>query len=236
MLRETLMDAHVHKRPICVSFIDLANAYGSVRQLVQKHLRFFRSEMVRRIIFNYYDLLATCIHTADWHSKWFQYAVGIYQGCPLSPILFDAVFELFLRHIVQHAGKGYKWLHHPIVLFAAYADDLHITTTTKEENQEALDSCQEWLVWSRTMKAKPKKCKSLARKAFATTAQRRSEDYQSATTWDAYSAYDPKLQIAGQQMTTWIAPGAAQAPPRRPDPCRQPHRQSASPLEHSEAE
>ena len=43
-------------------------------------------------------------------------------------------------------------------LVIGYADDIRIFINLDEYNQVALDSVQEWLVWTKTMAVKPKKC------------------------------------------------------------------------------
>ena len=62
-------------------------------------------------------------------------------------------------------------------------------------NQRALDLTDVFLRWTRCMKAKPAKCRSLAAKAF-TAARSRIKPF----TRRQYSSFDPKLSISGQPI------------------------------------
>ena len=78
-------------------------------------------------------------------------------------------------------------------LHIAYADDLTIVTKTPKANQKTLDEVQSFLEWTRTMAAKPSKCRSLARKVFMLS----SNDDRRYDWSKSYSSYDSRLSIAG---------------------------------------
>ena len=65
-------------------------------------------------------------------------------------------------------------------LILGYADDICNMTSLASHNQAMVNVIQEWLEWSQTMKAKPKKCKS--------------------TAMIGGKPVDPKLMIAGSLM------------------------------------
>ena len=85
--------------------------------------------------------------------------IGLFQGCVLSPGLFKGVFNLLLDYLkpLSHLGYSFKWVNVSSLL-RAFANDLTITTKTPQGNQRALDLAGEWLDWTQTMKAKPRKC------------------------------------------------------------------------------
>ena len=110
-LTEALQDAHRRRRQIVQAWIDLANAYGSVRHnLVQFALAWFHvPELVRRLVFNYYEKLAAMVTTRDWSTDFFAVETGLFQGCVLSTILFDCVFQLLLNLLSRLDDFGYAY-------------------------------------------------------------------------------------------------------------------------------
>ena len=93
-LQEILRDAYDHNRQIVVTWIDLANAYGSVmHNLIQFALEWYHVPLkARRIIFSYYDRLMAKVITINWQTNFFHYDIGLFQGCTMSTILFDTKF------------------------------------------------------------------------------------------------------------------------------------------------
>ena len=196
-LWETLKHAKNSKRSIVTAWIDLANAYGSVRHnLIQFALEWYHvPEGIRQLIFNYYEVLRAQVHTKEWSTSVFTYDIGVFQGCPLSAILFNIVFNLLLDFLAPLSHLAYTFTLSPkphniptqpfthvpcndhtttttttsniVHTFTkAFADDLNLTTTTAKDNQLLLDRTDIWLSWSDTMKAKPRKCVSLAFRQF----------------------------------------------------------------------
>ena len=107
-LWEALKEAKKKQRSIVVSWLDLANAYGSVRHnLIQFALNWYHVPVsIQRIVFNYYEKLSAKVVTREWQTKPFLYDIGLFQGCVLSTILFDCVFNLLLDYLrpLNHIG------------------------------------------------------------------------------------------------------------------------------------
>jgi hypothetical protein len=77
--------------------MDLANAYGSVRHnLIQFALNWYHVPacIQKELIFNYYEKLAAKVQTKQWTTGFFLFDLGLFQGCVLSTILFNCVFQL----------------------------------------------------------------------------------------------------------------------------------------------
>ena len=147
------------------SWIDLANAYGSVpHNLIQFALSWYHIPLfLQELIFNYYELLKATVTTKAWTTAFFCFAIGVFQGCPLSAILFDVVFNLLVDFLSTLKHLGYILKATRISSFTtAFADDLNITTRSPKGNQTVLDLTDTWLSWTRTMRAKPRKCVSIA--------------------------------------------------------------------------
>ena len=64
-----------------------------------------------------------------------------------------------------------------------YADDLTLTAKDPEKCQILLNSVDEFLTWTRTMKAKPVKCKAHAMKKFVPNMQMRQEGHKTQKYW-----------------------------------------------------
>ena len=124
---EALLDAKHNQREIVVSWLDLCNAYGSVKHnLVQFALRWYHvPRWLCDLISNYYDKICASIQTKEWSSATFLFDLGLFQGCVLSCVLFSCVFQLLLDMLGPLAEKhGYHFKDSPLVLHdQAFADD-----------------------------------------------------------------------------------------------------------------
>jgi len=202
MLFEAMREAKDLHRQIVVSWIDLANAYGSVRHnLIQFALNWYHVPLpIQKMIFNYYNKCMAKVVTKEWTSGFFLFDIGLFQGCVLSTILFICVFQLlldFLRPLQEKHGYGFKTVNIK-TLAEAYADDLAIQTKDSKSNQIVCDTTNAWLDWTVTMKAKPKKCVSLGLKQFDNRIK--SETFVPTYPGMTYSPFDPKLTIDNKPM------------------------------------
>ena len=200
-LYELMQNAKREKRQLVISWIDLANAYGSVRHnLIQFALNWYHvPKEIQELIFDYYEKLTAKVQTKAWTTGFFLFDIGLFQGCVLSTILFNCVFQLLLDMLKPLINKGYTIKNTKIVkLSLAYADDLSLVTNSVRGNQEALNRTDSFLVWTETMRAKPKKCISFAAKQFSPRNVAKIE-YTKFQATD-YSPFDPLLTIAGQKI------------------------------------
>ena len=81
-----LLDARSKTKNLCVSWIDLANAYGNVRHLrILFTLEWYYIPVgFSDIIFAYYEGLVASVLVGQEQTKWFRFGIGGYQGCTLS--------------------------------------------------------------------------------------------------------------------------------------------------------
>ena len=165
-LHHALLDARENKRNICVSWLDLANAYGSVRHsMILFTLEWYHvPHEFAEVIYQYYEGLCATVLVGNEFTCWFRFQIGVFQGCTLSTMLFDTAFNtVFQRVSALLSDFGYKYSDSEVVkLILGYADDICNMTSLASHNQAVVNVIQEWLEWSQTMKAKPKKCKSTA--------------------------------------------------------------------------
>jgi Reverse transcriptase (RNA-dependent DNA polymerase) len=200
-LMEALRDAKDCHRQIIIAWLDLANAYGSVRHnLIQFALNWYHvPQTIQAIIFDYYEKLCAKVVTNEWSTGFFLFDIGLFQGCVLSTILFDCVFQLLLDFLQPKQKLGYVFKSTPSVstFIKAYADDLTLITRNTQDMQKSVDLTNTWLTWTQTMKAKPSKCISIGFKMFDKRIKNEKFTPLSST---IYSPFDPCLVINGQRM------------------------------------
>lgn len=199
-LVEALRRVRAEQRAIVISWIDLANAYGSVKHnLIQFALDWYHvPKNIQGLIFDYYEQLCASVTTKEWSTKMFSFDIGLFQGCVLSTILFDCVFNLLLDFLTPMEAKHAVKIDGEIKSFLkAYADDLHLATNTVEGHQLVLDRTDSWLQWTKSMRAKPVKCVCMAFRQFSKSAPPSKFVKVNDT---IYSVYDPQLTIAGKRM------------------------------------
>jgi hypothetical protein len=200
-LFEALRNAKASHRQIVVTWIDLANAFGSVRHnLIQFALDWYHvPKMIQQLIFDYYEKLKAKVQTKGWSTGFFLFDIGLFQGCVLSTILFDCVFQLLLDFLAPLDKKlGYTFKQIDVTkMSSAYADDLSIATKDAAGNQAALDRTDVFLEWTKTMRAKPRKCISLAYRNFD---PRTDSGKYKAIANTVYAPFDPLLTIAGKPV------------------------------------
>jgi len=206
-LLEALRDAKDSYRQIVIAWLDLANAYGSVRHnLIQFALNWYHvPKPVQEMIFDYYEKLCAMVTANDWSTGFFLFDIGLFQGCVLSTILFDCVFQLLLDFLRPKSCLGYTFKSTPTVstFIKAYADDLTLITRNTQDMQLSVDSTNTWLKWTQTMKAKPSKCIALGVKMFEKKIK--NEKYTPIAD-TVYSPFDPRLVIDGLPMRFIVSP------------------------------
>ena len=194
-----LSHAQKHKKDICLTFVDFANAFGSVRHaLIQFALqRYHVPHSVRALLHAYYDFLYAQVQVCDFKTDVFHYGIGVFQGCTASPVLFNMVMQILLDilhqplnlHLGYYFGKrGSSSRDVGRLLGPAFADDLTLVTKSREGSQLLLDLLYGFLLWS-TMRLKVPKCMSIA---FGCLPEHRPEK--------VWSSFDPELSVGGQQI------------------------------------
>ena len=186
-LMEELKDAKSHRRQIYVVWVDLMNAYGRVpHNLLLFALRHYKfPEWLVSYLMRYYDELIVRVVTKDWKTNWFFYLIGLFQGDPLSVVLFLIVFNLLLDLLGNQNDLGYK----PSFSASsssnrAFADDLTLMSSRLDRVMKQIDVMETFLKWTRKMKAKPSKCVSLAMKVVD----------------GVYTSFDPEICIDGSPI------------------------------------
>ena len=78
-LLEALRDANTRYRQIVLTWLDLANAYGSVRHnLLKFALNWYHvPKPIQEMNFDYYEKLCAMVTTNDWSTGFFLFDIGL---------------------------------------------------------------------------------------------------------------------------------------------------------------
>ena len=108
--QEALRDARRYRRSICFAWVDLRNAFGSVRHMFVQHClrRYHFPSHVCKLILNYYERLLAKVSINGGMTHTFHFAVGVFQGCVLSPALFNICFQPVLDAL-HHKAQANGW-------------------------------------------------------------------------------------------------------------------------------
>ena len=166
-LMEELRDAKSKRRQVNAVWIDLMNAYARVpHELIVFALRHFKfpDEVVEYIV-KYYNELIVPVKTRNWKSKWFYYMIGLFQGDHLSVVLFLIAFNLLLDLLQVDRSLGYKLsFSSDPTTNRVFADDLTLLLDRLDRMKRLIELLEEFLAWTRMMRAKPSKCIALGMK------------------------------------------------------------------------
>ena len=182
-LATILAEARRKHKSLAVSWLDLANAYGSVHHmLIQFAMKHYHTPPQLCLILEslYSDLSATIL-TPEWSTPSIPLKIGVYQGDPLSVVVFNTVINTLVDTLQVRNDLGYTLSDstHCINLLQ-YADDTCVIANTPVACQQLLNMVDRWLEWS-GMKAKVVKCHSVV--------------IQSSTG----HTMDPQLTLSGQK-------------------------------------
>ena len=159
-LAAILAEAKKHKS-LVVCWLDLANAYGSVHHsLIQFSIEHYHAPpQFCRALEALYSGLSARVITADWATQCIPLQVGVYQGDPLSVVIFNTVMNMLIDTLQTHMDLGYTITgsRHQVNLLQ-YTDDTCLLANSPASCQHLLSMVYNWLQWS-GMKAK---CHSMA--------------------------------------------------------------------------
>ena len=101
------------------------------------------------------------------HLKPFHYGIGVFQGCVLSPVLFNICFQPLLD-LVSTASKTQEWsytfksdsaINRDV---SAFSDNIEPCSCHQTLCQEQINIFDRYLSWSGSMHAHPNKCSAAA--------------------------------------------------------------------------
>ena len=181
-LLSILQEAQRKRKSLCVCWLDLANAFGSVHHdLITFALAHYHAppELIH-LVSKIYDGLTAVISTKSWTTDPIHLQLGVYQGDLLSVIIFNTVMNTLVDSITQRYSQlGYSLTSvRSKINLLQYADDTSLIGDGPSSCQHLLSLTESWLAWSR-MRANVPKCVSVAIKA------------------SSGKAYNPRLKLKG---------------------------------------
>ena len=173
ILSQLIKEAKKEKKNLVVTWLDIANAYGSIPHSVisaaleAAHI----PEKTQDLISSYYNNVKIRFTTKNFTTEWQKVEKGIITGCTLSVILFSLSMS-WLIESVQGVTKG------PLTSSGQrqansrlLMDDIATTTETVPQTNILLQKVSEKLKWAE-LEARAHKCRSLV--IFKGQVQRRS--------------------------------------------------------------
>jgi len=164
VVSELICHARLNYRSIHLTWFDLKDAFGSVpHSLISSTLH--RNKFPQEII-NYIDTLYSNLKgkvvTPNWSSEVFEFKRGVFQGDPLSPLIFLLSFNPILDYLKSEEKHGYYFnkdsnLRH----VNPFADDFNLATGRRDTHQRIINNINSTVdIMGLTLK--PSKCRSLS--------------------------------------------------------------------------
>ena len=161
-LASTLTDAKKKHKLLTVAWLDRTSAYGNVHHaLIDFALHHYHAPShFCNVVASLYSGLSARVSTDVWNTPSFPLNIGVYQGYPLSGVIFNTVNNTLIDTLNLKKDLGYSLSPSHQVNLLQYADDTCIIASSPAAAQSLLDSTSEWLQWA-DMKAKVPKFHSL---------------------------------------------------------------------------
>ena len=139
VMDEIVKDAKHKNRTCHIAFFDLEDAFGSVpHSLIDLTLeRNFIPPVIRKYFHTLYTHSSAVVQTSKWRSNQFPFKRGVFQGDPISPVIFLLVFNPILQKLQMNSHKGYK-LGEVSHVTTPYADDFCLITRDKRTQQNLI--------------------------------------------------------------------------------------------------
>ena len=183
-LAAVIKSARHRKRSLAIAWLDIANAYGSVHHsLIQYSMAHYHAPPeFCRLLQSWYTGLSATISADNWCTDPVPLRVGVYQGDPLSVVIFLTVMNTLSDTLCRRGDLGFSLPQSTTTInHLLYADDACVISSTPAGCQHLLDMVQRWLEWAQ-LKAKVPKCRSMV--IQASTGKR----------------VNPKLTISGERI------------------------------------
>lgn len=123
----------VSKRSLAVVFVDFAKAFDSIsHQHIDAALACKKVDIhIRRLIKSAYRQCTTNVMTGSGFTPPIKLKVGVKQGDPLSPTLFNLALDPLI-HMLERKGRGFAFSDCILLTAMAYADDLVLVSDSWE--------------------------------------------------------------------------------------------------------
>ena len=162
ILSQLIREAKEEKKELVVTWLDIANAYGSLpHNLI--HLALKRAHVpdeFRKLVESYYDNMHIRFTTKEFTTEWQKVEKGIITGCTMSVILFALTMTMLVMSC-KNETKGPKTASgQQQVNTRLFMDDIATTTQNLVQTNYLLEKLVRLLNWA-GLSVKPEKCRSL---------------------------------------------------------------------------
>ena len=168
VVSEAIQHAKLNHKTLHASWMDLKDAFGSVPHALIPYVMsyYHMPKTIIAYITNLYSKLEGKVSTKNWESNTFRFLRGVFQGDPLSGIIFLIVFNPLIEYLKQHKeSHGYQITKKEKgvknVVTTPFADDFNIITREKTMHQKLIGDIEEKLRLMGFI-LKPEKCRSLS--------------------------------------------------------------------------
>ncbi len=127
------------------TYFDLEDAFGTVQhELIKIGLeRLGIPKEIQSYIKQLYNNMSGKVVTNGWTSEEFSFKKGVYQGDPLSPIVFLLTFNSILDKMCRNSEKDYNLNGYQIIT-TPFADDFNLCTTNCRTHQKLINDISSW--------------------------------------------------------------------------------------------
>lgn len=158
VLMGLMAKAKSKKTPLAVTFIDLAKAFDTVphKLIMDSLLRRGVDQHIRKLFADSYSGCSSRIQLEAGMTRPVKLRIGVKQGDPLSPILFNLALDPFL-YLLDEEGEGYNLEGGTSISALAYADDLVLMSDSWSGMKRNLDLLGAFSAMV-GLRANPEKC------------------------------------------------------------------------------
>ena len=149
MMSSLFEDSKRRCRDLRVVWFDLKNAFGNVTHdlLFDMMNRLNIPSEFINVCKDIYTSSTYRVRTLGGYSNPIHQKIGVKQGCPLSPLIFNLVIQGMLIGL-DNANAGYAFSDQLRLKYLAYADDLCIIGTTKDEIHTMMNTIEKFCAWA----------------------------------------------------------------------------------------
>ena len=150
ILSQLIREAKSEKKNLVVTWLDIANAYGSIpHNIIQTALeKAHIPEKTRQLVESYYSNARIRFTTKNFTTDWQKVERGIITGCTLSVVLFALTMSWLIASVKKETkgpktSSGQRQCNSRL-----FMDDITTTTETVPQTKHLLEKMIEKLNWA----------------------------------------------------------------------------------------
>ena len=161
-ISQMIREAKAGKKDLVITWLDLANAYGSIpHHVIMEALKNTQvPERVQDLIKSYYAEVKIRFSTAAFTTDWQRVERGIITGCTLSVILFVLAMTMLVEEAKRETKGPKSASGQQQTNMRLFMDDIATSTNTLVQTKYLLERLTESFKKAE-LKVKPEKCRSL---------------------------------------------------------------------------